>query len=174
MGIFDNAEEIKDGKFETGGGNFEPIPSNTSLLVLADSIEWTEYEGESMVSITWVVLAPSAYKNRKVFQKIKLFDKDKKKAAKAATMLKAIDMNCGGKIATVEGEVTDAHLMKAIMGKQQVIKVQVWNMIIEGEKKSGNWVCAVAPKSPVPEVENPSQTEKEDIFDAPLDDDIPF
>jgi len=154
MGFFDNTDDIQDGKFDSGGGGFEPIPNNTNLLVVADAAEWKSYEGVRSISITWVVLAPAAYKNRKVFQSIKVFDADSAKQKRARTMLKAVDMNCGGQLALLQSEPADVDLMKAIMGKQIVIKVQKWEIKDEqgNIEKDGNWVSAVSPKAPVDEV----------------------
>lgn len=179
MGFFDGIDEVKNGSFDTGGGNFEPIPDNTNLLVMADEAGWAEYEGDKYISVTWVVLAPSAYKNRKVFQKIRVYEKDAAKAKKARTMLAAIDVNCGGTLMALGTTPTDMDLMKGIMGKQIVIKVQTWEM----NDKKGNWVCAVSPKAKVPEVEAAPARKREAPAahygggfpdDQPVDDEIPF
>jgi len=179
-GFFDDVEELDDeGGFQSGGG-FEPIPSGTNLLVIAEEAMWDEWEGERFVKVTWTVLAPSAFKNRKVFQKIKVFDKDSKKAKKARTMLMAIDGFCGGMLKKYGKEPQDQHLMKALLGKQIVIKVDVWqikNKETDAVEKEGNWVCAVSAKKKVEEVKaskNDDPFADSPMNATPVDDDLPF
>jgi len=172
-GFFDDVDELDDEGGFSSGGSFAPIPKDTSLLVIAEECQWDEYEGERFIKVTWTVLAPSAFKNRKVFQKIKVFEKDSKKSKKARTMLMAIDGFCGGLLKKFGEEPKDQHLMKAILGKQLVIKVDVW----EYKGKEGNWVCAVSAKKQVEEVKavkNDDPFADSPMNDAPADGDIPF
>ena len=51
------------GEFETGGGNFTPIPDGTGLLAAIDEAKIDEdRDGNEFVSIRWSVLTPAEYK----------------------------------------------------------------------------------------------------------------
>lgn len=137
----------------------ELIPDNTTLHCVAKEAKInisTEY-GDSL-QVQWQCLAPAQYKDRVVFQTVKIFDKDAKKRDKAIDMFAAIDTNAtGGKLLASGLEPTDMALT-AWQGKQMLIKVMLWEM--DGRK--GNWVAAVMPKTtgatqqqspaPIPEV----------------------
>jgi hypothetical protein len=153
------------GKFESGGG-MTVIPQNTTCLAMITEASIADYQGDEYVSLTWTVAKPDAYKNRKVFQKVRIFDADNKKADKAKQMLAAIDKNAGGKLLKSDKEPTNETLIH-IMQKPMLIKVMVWEM----NDKTGNWVAAVSPRSveePVP-VKEPKVIPEVGEFD-----DIPF
>jgi len=158
--FWDDVEKSVTGKFESGGGSFALIPDNTNLIAAINTAEWKEFQGDEYINIRWDVLAPYEYKNRVLFQKIKVYDTDEKKANKAKRMLSAIDTNAGGKLAMLKEAPTDSQLLKALQNKVMVIKVFTWDM---GEK-SGNWVGAVSPKVEV----------KKEIATEEYDDDIPY
>lgn len=79
---FWNLQEPVTGEMEMGGGDIEPIPSGTSVLAAIDEAKWDEYEGDSYISLRWQVLAPEDYKNRKIFQKVRVLDSDSKSRKK--------------------------------------------------------------------------------------------
>lgn len=161
------------GEFEMGGGDMTPIPSNTGCIAAIEEAKWDEYDGDRFISLKWRVMKPDEYAKRVIFQKVKVFgtskDKDPKATAdKAKRMLAAIDSNAGGKLMKVQGEPSDMDLMSALVGKTMAIKLQVWEMEINGEEKSGNWVSAVAPaKGAAAKMKLEPKTEPE-----PIDDDI--
>lgn len=169
-----------NGEFEMGGGDMTPIPSNTGCIAAIEEAKWDEYEGDRFISLKWRVMKPDEYAKRVIFQKVKVFgtskDKDPKATAdKAKRMLAAIDANAGGKLMKVQGEPSDMDLMSSLVGKTMAIKLQVWEMEINGEEKSGNWVSAVAPAKGAaeklkPEPKPEPQPEPVDDFD----DNIPF
>jgi len=130
------------------GGNMEPIPNGTELLALIDEAKLDSYEDDTYVSLRWTVQAPEQYKNRKIFQKVRVFDADATKADKAKRMLMAIDHNCGGKLAESGEAPGDHNLAAALCAKPMMIKVQIWEI----NDKSGNWVSSVAARdtSPAP------------------------
>lgn len=128
--------------FETGGGDIEPIPNNTSVLAAPDEAKIDHYEGDEYISLRWTILAPKEYQNRKVFQKIRVFDEDAKKSDKAKRMLAAIDANAGGHLLAAGKQPDDALLTKSLVNKPMLLKIQIWE--IDGKK--GNWVSAVSPK----------------------------
>jgi hypothetical protein len=141
--------ENQGAEFEVSGGNMEPIPENTQLLAIIDESGWEEdkHNGGWMIELRWSVMQPETYKNRKVFQKLRMESPDAKKAEKAKRMLLAIDANAGGNIAKAGRKPNDTDLAVHLMNKPMVIKVLVWEMDgDDGEKRRGNWVCAVSPR----------------------------
>lgn len=165
-------------EFEVSGGNMEPIHDNTQLLAIIDEAMWSEdkHNGGWMIELRWTVMQPELYKNRKVFQKLRIESSDAKKSEKAKRMLLAIDANAGGNIARAGRKPTDTDLAVNLMNKPMVIKVMVWEMDGEdGEKRRGNWVCAVSPRNkqqaapaPVAPTAPPAPAPQN------FDDDIPF
>lgn len=171
-----------DGTFESGGGDLEPIPNKTGCIAAIEEAKWDDYEGDEYISLKWQIAKPSEYQNRVVFQKIRVMDRDPKKADKAKRMLAAIDANAGGKLSKLTGKPSDTDLMSALMGKMMAIKVMVWriekddngNPLPADEVKKGNWISAVSPakskqKHPDPEPHPAPQNNVDDY-----DDDIPF
>ena len=184
-----NFWSMSDGKtaeqsstYESGGGDFEPIPSNTGCIAAIEEAKWDSYEGDRYISLKWRVSQPQEYANRVIFQKVKVFgtktDKDPIATAdKAKRMLAAIDTNAGGKLMKLQGEPSDMDLMSALMGKMMAIKVMVWKIENNGEKKEGNWIAAVSPAGKTA----PSTAPAQQAAKAPpvknagdLSDDIPF
>jgi len=146
MGFFDDVETTT-GEVDLGG-SFDPIPKGTQLLAVIEGAAWDSYEGVNTIKITWQVLKPASFANRKVFQKIKVEETDQGKRKRQMTMLAAIATNAGGGLLSVEGKPTDADLSRHLLGKQMLIKVEVWET--DDKKKSGNWICAVSPKAELP------------------------
>ena len=152
------------GKFESGGG-IALIPENTTCLAMITEANIAEYQGDEYINLAWTVNKPDAYKNRKVFQKVRIFDADTKKRDKALNMLAAIDKNAGGKLSKSDSAPTNETLLHP-MQKPMLIKVMVWEI----NDKTGNWVAAVSPRS----VEEPVQALKatpeiaDDNFDVPF------
>lgn len=158
-----NATETT-GKFESTGGSV--IPDNTTCLAMITEAKIDEYQGDEYVSLTWTVAKPQAYQNRKVFQKVRIFDAETKKRDKALNMLAAIDKNAGGKLSKSDSAPTNETLLH-LMQKPMLIKVMIWEI----NDKTGNWVAAVSPRS----VEEPVQAPKTtpEIADDNIDE-IPF
>lgn len=146
-----------NGQFEQEGGKIEPIPDGTDVLALIDEAKWdSTQDGAAYISLRWSVMAPQDYKNRKVFQKLWVYgnnpnqqDAEKRKAqgVKAKKMLAAIDHNAGGKLLSSGEEPTDQSMAMSITNKPMVLKLKVWEMEVQGETKSGNWVAAVSPRN---------------------------
>ena len=183
----DGSKAEGDSTYEMEGGNFEPIPANTGCIAAIEEAKWDSYEEDRYISLKWRVIKPDEYGNRVIFQKVKVYgtsrDKDPQATAdKAKRMLAAIDSNAGGKLMKLQGEPDDTDLMSALVGKMMAIKLQVWEMEINGEEKSGNWISAVAPAKgkaaeaakkaapkPKPKPEPVAVEEEEDDFG-----DVPF
>ena len=167
MSIFAELNQSERGtSFESGGGDFAPIPSGTELKAMIEDCQWQTPREEGrpdFVSLRWKVI-DGEYNNRVIFQKVHIKDAEEKKRKKALNMLSAIDKNCGSGIEKLGTMPTDAELNANLLHKPMAIKVQAWNMTVDGERKQGNWVSKVSalnsttPK-PTPQVS---------------DDDIPF
>jgi hypothetical protein len=171
--LSDGDDVAKTGaNFESGGGNMEPLPNNTTLLAFIEEAKIDrDRDNNQYISLRWSALAPSEYKNRKVFQKIWCLD-DKpnqddpvKYKDKMKRMLFAIDFNAGGHLVASGKMPNDANLQKAFTGKQMQIKVMLWEM----DGKKGNWISAVMPKSGA-SAPKAKLAPKVDVGD----DDIPF
>lgn len=135
------------GEYDAGGGSMEPLPEGTQVMAMVDQAKWDVHEGEYFVSLRWTVALPEEYKNRKIFQKIKVKNPDPEKRDKALMMLAAIDANAGGQIMALGAEPEDADLANCLMNRPMVLKLGLWKMTTEkGEDKSGNWVQKVAPR----------------------------
>lgn len=163
MSFFSEEQKSTGNDFELGGGN-DPIPHNTRCNAMIDEVKWDDYQGERYISLRWTVLEPSDYKNRKVFQKLKVLDGQK--GDKAKRMLAAIDANAGGSIVALGREPTDQDLM-SLLNRPMLIQVMVWEMTgDDGQKRTGNWINKVSASGIV---ENPAPVQATND-----DDEIPF
>jgi len=139
-------KEVKSGDF-TLQGKVEVIPSNTNCIAMIEEAKWDEYKDEEYISLKWKVLQPAEYKNRVIFQKIKVYENDENKAKKAQNMLLAINYNAKGNLHELQGAPTATELQKALCNKLMQINVQVWKMQgDDGSDREGNWIAAVKPK----------------------------
>lgn len=162
------------GTMEMGGGDIEPIPKGTNVLAAADEAKIDEYEGVRTIKVRWNVLQPEQYKNRKVFQKIKVFDTDSAVRDKALRMLVAIDANCGGKLVASGQEPNDQNLTAALLNRPMVLSLEVWQL--DDKSKSGNWVAKVSPRaaqtSQATQPAQPMAAQPQPHFE--IDDGVPF
>jgi hypothetical protein len=153
--LSDGGSAAKTGtEYEIPGGNMDPIPAGSSVLAIVDEAKWdVDQLGNQYVSLRWSVLAPEAFKNRKVFHKLWVTDHDPNakdtakaiaKTDKARKMLAAIDANAGGKLSAKNEKPSSDDLAMALCNKPMVITLMVWESNTGGG--GGNWVCAVAPK----------------------------
>lgn len=165
---FWNTEALQStGSFETGGGDIEPIPAKTQVKAAISEAKWDEYQGDEYINLRWSVLAPIEFKNRVIFQKVKVLDSDSKKSEKAQKMLGAIAANAGGGLLKLTTKPTDADLQKHLLNKPMALLLQVWKIMPEdgGDEKRGNWISSVSPlKAKAPEP----------VVDLPEDDDVGF
>lgn len=145
--LSDSNEKLETtGSFEAGGGDLAPIPADTQVKAAIDEAKWDSYEGADYVSLRWNVLAPTEFKGRKLFQKVRVKDGDNKKADKAKKMLAAIAVNAGGGLLKVAAP-GDQDLQKHLMNKPMALLLKVWEIDkSDGTgKATGNWVFAVSP-----------------------------
>lgn len=171
--LSDQSEKLDTtGQFESGGGDIEPIPAKTQVKAAIDEAKWDSYEGDEYISLRWTVLAPAEYKNRKVFQKVRVMDDDSKKADKAKKMLAAISVNAGGGLLKVAGKPSDQDLQKHLLNKPMALLLQVWEIEkSDGTTGRGNWISAVSPlkkQQPAKPEPEPEMQQDED------DEDVPF
>ena len=160
-----------NGSFEIGGSS-EPIPDGTKLKSAITEAKWSEYQGSRYISLRWDVLA-GEYAKRVIFQKVKVYDEDPKKADRQRNMLAAIDANCGGKLMQIEGEPSDIDLLKCLANKPVIIRVGVWEL---DDGKKGNWVTAVDSSGKVsqPAKKQDAESEKKANEQSIEEDIIPF
>lgn len=153
--------------WQTSEGKIALIPENTTCLAMITEANIAEYNGDEYIHLAWTVNKPDAYKDRKVFQKVRIFDSDTKKHDKALNMLAAIDKNAGGELSKSDTAPTNETLLN-LMQKPMLIKVMVWDI----NNKKGNWVVSVSPRSTEEPV--PVQSQKAKPVDDLADDVIPF
>lgn len=168
----DNNDKLDtSGQFESGGGDIEPIPAKTQVKAAPDEVKMDSYEGDEYISIRWTVLAPEQYKNRKIFQKVRVFDDDSKKQDKAKKMLAAIAANAGGGLLKEDDPCNDMALQKHLLNKPMALLLQVWKIKTDdGDEKSGNWVSAVSPVKKGKATKKPEPQPEPDFYD----DDVGF
>ena len=152
-----SAADDTTGAFDAGGGNMQPIPSDTNVLAAIDEAKWDGADGAKYISLRWSVLQPEEFENRKVFQKLWVSDADPRaksdkvaaKRDKAKKMLAAIDLNAGGKLLAKPVMPTDEAMTLHLTNKPMILKVMVWEMkdAMTGEMNRGNWVGAVNSKA---------------------------
>lgn len=171
------------GNYEQEGGSMTPIPDGTQVLALIDEAKWDAFqEGDDYISLRWQVMAPAEFKNRKIFQKLWVMgnnpnqsDAEKRTAqgVKAKKMLAAIDHNAGAKLLASGEAPTDDSMARCITNKPMVLKLKVWEMEIQGEKKTGNWIAAVSPRNADAKKAAPAAAPAP-ADEEEGDDDIPF
>ena len=164
-----SAAENTTGSFDAGGGNMQPIPSDTNVLAAIDEAKWDGADGAKYISLRWSVLQPEEFENRKVFQKLWVSDPDprakpdkvKNKRDKAKLMLAAIDMNAGGKLLAKPVMPTDEAMTLHLTNKPMIVEVMLWEMkdAMTGEMMRGNWVKRVESKA-TGKVSSPSEIAK--------------
>ena len=171
-----------DGNFDSGGGNFDPMPDKTTAIAIIDGAEWRKDPNfNEYITLRWSVLKPEAYANRKVFHKLWVTDEDPKakdgkaKRDKARRMFAAIDKNAGGKLAKAGRQPDEDDMALALFNKPMGIKVGLWELDGDNGPISGNWIMAVMPKgeTEVSNVTAPKSAAKRPAADD-MDDEIPF
>lgn len=180
--------------FEVPSGDITPIPDGSSVMAMVEEAKWSTKDDARFIELKWGVVAPEAYKNRKVFHKlwvgdlepqtlVRGEDKAKAKRDKARRMLAAIDANAGGKLQQVDGVPSDDQLALHLCNKPMVITVKTWEIENRenGNMMSGNWVCAVSGKDKELHISDAAPAKpkpKDDWGSTPagsaFDDEIPF
>lgn len=171
---FFNGINLEETTFESGGGDFAPIPKDTSVLAVAEEATNAEYQGDRYINVKWRISKPDEFANRVLFHKLKVYDPDPAKADRAKRMLAAIATNAGGKLFQAmqkanESEPSDMSLMH-IANKPMVLKLDVWDL----DGKQGNWVKAVSPYKKAAPQPQPKLQVAPQVAPAALDDDVPF
>ena len=153
------------GKFEASA-SYELIPDGTTALAIITKPSIEQYNGDEYINVEWTIAKPEAYKNRKIFQKVRVWDNNPKKADKAKAMLANIDKNAGSKLAKLDKDPTNESLA-VLTGKTMLIKILIWSI----DDKTGNYIGAVSPRTT--EEAAPAPTPKpveidDDNFDVPF------
>lgn len=148
MGIFDLSDGSRaDGAKTFEHGSFEPIPNGTDLVCYIKDARWEERSGDKFINIAWSVMGEE-YKNRIVFQKLKVLDEKPSKRDNSRRMLAVIDANSGGKLARMDkssfNEITDVELMQSLANSGS-IKIQVGLVDMDDGSKI-NWVRKIYAK----------------------------
>ena len=153
------------GKFEASA-SYELIPDGTTALAIITKPSIEQFQGDEYINVEWTIVKPDAFKNRKIFQKVRVWDNNPKKADKAKSMLANIDKNAGGKLAKLDKDPTNETL-QVLTGKTMLIKILIWSI----DDKTGNYIGAVSPRTT--EEAAPAPTPKlveidDDNFDVPF------
>ena len=172
--LSDGAQAAQQTSFESLT-DIEPIPSKTVAKAIISEAKWGEYQGDRYIDLTWTIIDGS-YKNRKIFQKVRVNDADPKKVDKAKRMLAAIATNAGGGLFALKSEPTSSDLAQHLTMKPMCITLMVWAFEDEqtGETKKGNWVSGISSSStPTFEPEDAKGPIPPPSAGA-IDDDLPF
>lgn len=168
---------LSDGKaveskseFELGGG-FEVIPDGSRVLAAVEECKDDQWEGERFFNLKWRILE-GEYKNRIIFQKLKVFSSKEKQRDNAITMLAAIDANAGGKLMASGKEPTDFAIASALANRPMILLLRVWES--EDKQKTGNYVAGVFSRQQTKASTAPKQSAPSSEPPMDFDDDIPF
>src|SRR5699024_2859928 len=146
MSFWNSDHKAVGTSFESGGGDFEPIPANTGCIAAIQQASWAEYHGDRYINIRWQVLQPEQYKNRVIFQKVRVLDDDAAKADRAKRMLAAIEANAGGKLVQLDRAPEDYDVALALDVQHMAKKLQVRGLTGDDRRqRHRNWVPAQAP-----------------------------
>lgn len=168
---------LSDGKaveskseFELGGG-FEVIPDGSRVLAAVEECKDDQWEGERFFNLKWRILE-GEYKNRIIFQKLKVFSSKEKQRDNAITMLAAIDANAGGKLMASGKEPTDFAIASALANRPMILLLRVWES--EDKQKTGNYVAGVFSRQQTKASTAPKQSAPSGEPPMDFDSDVPF
>lgn len=168
---------LSDGKaveskseFELGGG-FEVIPDGSRVLAAVEECKDDQWEGERFFNLKWRIL-DGEYKNRIIFQKLKVFSSKEKQRDNAITMLAAIDANAGGKLMASGKEPTDFAIASALANRPMILLLRVWES--EDKQKTGNYVAGVFSRQQTKTASAPKQSAPSNEPPMDFDSDVPF
>ena len=168
---------LSDGKaveskseFELGGG-FEVIPDGSRVLAAVEECKDDQWEGERFFNLKWRILE-GEYKNRIIFQKLKVFSSKEKQRDNAITMLAAIDANAGGKLMASGKEPTDFAIASALANRPMILLLRVWES--EDKQKTGNYVAGVFSRQQTKAAPAPKQSAPYNEPPMDFSDDVPF
>lgn len=168
---------LSDGKaveskseFELGGG-FEVIPDGSRVLAAVEECKDDQWEGERFFNLKWRILE-GEYKNRIIFQKLKVFSSKEKQRDNAITMLAAIDANAGGKLMASGKEPTDFAIASALANRPMILLLRVWES--EDKQKTGNYVAGVFSRQKTKAAPAPKQSAPSNEPPMDFDSDVPF
>lgn len=168
---------LSDGKaveskseFELDGG-FEVIPDGSRVLAAVEECKDDQWEGERFFNLKWRILE-GEYKNRIIFQKLKVFSSKEKQRDNAITMLAAIDANAGGKLMASGKEPTDLAIASALANRPMILLLRVWES--DDKQKTGNYVAGVFGRQQTKATPAPKQSASSNEPPMDFEEDVPF
>lgn len=132
------------------GGTFAPamateikLTDNQAAIDAAITGGWTAPALEKFYNVKWKIIGGD-YKDRIVFQKIRPFGQDRKKATRQANVLRRLMLLTGCQIGA--GAPTEVELAAAL-NKPLFIGIALWENKNErtGEWSNGNWISHINP-----------------------------
>lgn len=148
---------VTDGDFKTGNDGFALIPKGQVVKAAITSLKWDQYQDNpEVLALEWVIAKPDQYRNRKLFQKIKLNDPDSSKRDTAVRMFSAIYANAGGDISKFTSKPTEQQMIGDLANKFMLLELGIWEL--DDKSKSGNFVSRVSPNN------NADQAAKVDVI----------
>lgn len=129
------------------------IPRGTMHLARIDEFSKQQFASDVYYSITWTITS-GEYMNRKVFQKVRVFDENPQRRHRALNMMKFIYMLFG--IKPESNQEPGQHELNKFVSKHAVIMVDQWQLEVNGEKKEGNFVSAIYNKDEMRKIEKPA------------------
>ena len=118
------------------------IPDGTMALARIESVLNDNYQGTRTIKIEWIITS-DPFKNRHVFQKLKVYDPEPKVRHKALNLLKLCFDMFHVKQLSADGEPTDQDLAQMVH-RHAGIKIQEWHMVKgDGSMGSGNWISEI-------------------------------
>lgn len=145
----------------SGGGNYV-FDDGSKIAGIIEDIKWDSFNGGlEFINYRVSVMAPIEdangvkLANRKIFLKLMINGKDQstpekriKESDTAKRMLAAIATNAGGGLMQVQGKPTDEQLQQHLLMKPMTFRLGKWEMVVNGENKSGNYLQMVGPYQP--------------------------
>ena len=161
----------------------ENIPDGTMSLVRLESAVNDDFQGTKTIKLEWIIES-EPYRNKHVFQKLKVYDPEPKVRHKALNLLKLCFDMFHVKQLNPEASPTDQDLAQMV-NKHAGIKIQEWHMQKgDGSMGSGNWVSeihsaqgfvpVVGKHKEAPLVPPKAYNKQAEQLLNGLDDDIPF
>lgn len=174
MSFWNTSEGTKATGEVQENSDFAPLAKGDYISMIEEA-SVDEYEGVKKIKFKARVVGDGPGKNRVLFLNLKCWEKDSKKRDRAIQLLVKIFGICKAKMPN--GEPDDIALSQ-LCDKPISLKLDVWEMEINGEIKSGNWLVnadAVGAKAGVaPAAKKPAAKAAPAAGFSDMDNDIPF
>lgn len=122
----DGSEVVSSGEYESGGG-FEAIPDDTECHAYISEVEWkqppaTASMQDECIGVEWTI-ATGDFKNRKIFQNLRVKSDDEKIHDKGMLVLATLYSIAGKDVTKIEKEPSDADLNKILLNQKAGLKI---------------------------------------------------